>query len=123
MFDVKNSELVIDGVLWVFKLDPLVTSVIELKDPKPYIYKGRFSKHMQEYLLVEDDDLTEHKIFVDFSHSETSTGNYIISNRRNTLVNKLRILSVKNITIDLTYKLIAKAYIKELEESKPEWIL
>ena len=123
MFQIKNSELVIGGTVWVFNLDPLVISIKELVDPKPYTYKGRFTYNMEEYLLVEDENLLEEKIFVNFYQSETATGNYIVSDKRSTIINKLRILSTKENMVDITYIQIAKEYLKYLETNKPEWII
>lgn len=123
MFVIDNKKLVIDDSIWVFHLDPNVTSIDELIYPKPYIYKGRYTNYNNDYIIINDAKTCEEiEIITINNFSQTETGNYIITNTRTDIIKKIRNVA-RRPALDITYKFIASEYLKYLQKEKPEWII
>jgi len=121
MFSVKNSDLVNGGIIWMFKLDPNVTSLKELGYPKAYIYKGRFSKPDEEYILIVDNTQEIH-IPARMNYSVCDTGFYILAPNRSRIIHVINNLAKRPI-LNGNFNFVASKYLELITHDKPEWII
>ena len=121
MFNISNETLIIGGGIWVFKLDLLATSILEITHPKHYIYKGKYSDNIDEYILVTNGDY-ELKIPVTINYTHLETGNYILSSSRQNIIYILKNV-LKNTTCDMSCRFLTREYLKLIEQDFPEWLV
>jgi len=121
LFEISNEELIIGAGIWVFKLDLLATSVLEIAHPKYYIYKGKYSDNMDEYILLTNNRF-ELKIPVTIHYTHLETGNYILRSLRHDIIYILKNI-LKNTNSDMSCRFLTREYLKLIEKDFPEWIV
>jgi len=121
LFKISNEELIIGDGIWVFKLDLLATSVLEITHPKYYIYKGKYSDDMTEYILLTNNGY-ELKIPVTIYFTHLETGNYILRSSRQDIIYILKNI-LKNTTCDMSCRFLTREYLKTIEKDFPEWLV
>ena len=123
MFMIQYDELILLTEIWVFKLDPNISSLDELVAPKIYNYKGISNINNNSILqCIDISNDIEFNIPVSVEYGQVSTGFYIIAGKRSRIIEILYNIK-KRPLMDITFNHIVSGYLNKLKEEKPEWII